>query len=364
VTFETSGARILMFSAYVAGASQSFGAEGAVALRTLFDAVRLLLAARPPELLVAPLTVLVPVGEGDADRIIAAHGTPSPLASADAVAHFIARRPDRGCLVAVAADGTYRVVNLMAPVDRAAIAEAVYHREGDVERIVAGTNDNAVPRVSTIAASNFAGPTFSSLDEALDRYGQQARESACEVLKRVWEGGVDGPRIVLVNRPESVMRDSLYQALSTGLRHVDVTREHTTDASKPVDIHVSWRSSLAEALIEVKWLGRSLAQSKGGIGYTEYSASRAQEGANQLADYLDRKRSSSANHLVLGYLVVFDARRRALTGPEDRLAKADALHFEHHELVFHPDHAQLRTDFKEPRRWFLRPRESCFLEAA
>jgi hypothetical protein len=227
VTVEIDSARVLMFAAYVHDASLAFGTEGGEALRTLFEAVRLVLAARPPELLGATLTILAPVSGRDADGASATHGTPSALATPDDVARLLADRPDQACLVAVAADRTYRVVHPTAEVDCAALGSAtvVYHRsESGIERIVAGGHDDAVPRLSAIAASNFAEPTFSTLDEALDHYGERAGESACEVLKQAWEGGVDGPRMVLVNRPERVMRDSLYQALSTGLRRVNVTR--------------------------------------------------------------------------------------------------------------------------------------------
>lgn len=50
--------------------------------------------------------------------------------------------------------------------------------------------------------------------------------------------GVDGPRLVLVNRPESIMRDSLIQALQLVLRDANARPEHNTDETKPVDVRV------------------------------------------------------------------------------------------------------------------------------
>jgi hypothetical protein len=56
----------------------------------------------------------------------------------------------------------------------------------------------------------------------------------------VWEDGVDGPRLVLVNRPESIRRDSLVQALRLLLRDANARPEHNTDETEPVDIRVDW----------------------------------------------------------------------------------------------------------------------------
>jgi hypothetical protein len=366
MSVNLDNATILMSAAYIKNASAAFGPQGGDALRLLLDSVRLVLAARPPELINPPLTVVAPVGNQDADAIAAGHGKVAVLVDAEAVADYVAQRSSHECLIVIAADRTFRVVMPTAIVDHVAMATSavVYHRRNGIERIAAGTTDVSVLKLSPISASAFADPTFSSLDDALDHYGRRARETACEILRPVWAGGADGPRLVLNNRPEHTMRESLFQALSFILRKADVTREHVVDATKPVDIRVAWNGSPAEALIEIKWLGRSLTAPGSATLYTNYSAGRAQEGANQLANYLDLKKSNSAKQSVLGYLVVFDARRRKVNGPHDRLSGADALAFEHDDIVYGPDHAALRADFKPPRRWFMRPRESDFQEAA
>lgn len=356
-------ATILMTAAYIKNVNDAFGAEGGSALRLLLDSVRLVLAERPPDLIQRDLTVFVPVRGKDAALEAAAYGEVISLTDAEAVADQLSQCLDSDCLIAVAPDRSFRFVRLTVAVDHLAIAgdAVVYHRSAGIERIAAGQNDVTVLRLSQFSASAFADPTFSDLDDALDRYGRRARESACEILAPVWEGGADGPRLVLVNKPEHVMRESLFQALSMMLRRADVTREHTVDAEKPVDIRVAWTGSPAEALIEIKWLGRASTAPGSKTPYTNYSAARAREGADQLANYLDLKKSSSAKQTVLGYLVIFDARRGAVKGPADSLPKTDALRFENDNLQYNPDHAAIRTDFKPPRRWFLQPRQSHFV---
>lgn len=162
------------------------------------------------------------------------------------------------------------------------------------------------------------------------------------------------------------MRDSLAQALDLLLRDVSIKPEHNTDETKPVDIKVNWFASGATALIEVKWMGKATAKSRNpgpAPTYTEYGVSRAQEGADQLADYMDREVRFSGATAPRGYLVVFDARRKGTQGADNPLPAADALAFENDVITFNPDYSRLRTDFAEPVRFFMRPRSSNFLAA-
>lgn len=159
------------------------------------------------------------------------------------------------------------------------------------------------------------------------------------------------------------MRDSLIQALQLVLRDANARPEHNTDETKPVDIRVEWFASGASALIEVKWLGRSTAKPRKPtpqITYTDYGPGRAQEGANQLADYLDREARHTSSTATRGYLVVFDARRKDIQGATDALEKDSAMYFANDVLQFDPDHAKSRDDFADPVRFFLNPRMSDF----
>lgn len=359
----------LVRMAYLPHASDAFGEWGGRAITTLLDGVKLLYQRCPPESLRGTLTVIIGVGATPAAPMIGTWGSPSvhqtyeelgiALAGAAAGAHSI---------VELIPDGTFRSLQLASDVDiKAAAANAlVYRYDNGVDRILAKHHDDYVQKVSPILASNFAYATLNSLEEALTRYGHFALETKCRILADVWEGGVDGPRLVLVNRPESIMRDSLIQALQLLLRDANARPEHNTDETKPVDVRVEWFGSGAAALIEVKWLGRSTARSRIPTPqptYTDYGPARAQEGADQLADYLDREVRHTSSTATRGYLVVFDARRRNIQGAANRLSEADAMHYANDVLDYDPDHAEARTDFAPPVRFFLNPRKSHFAAA-
>jgi hypothetical protein len=222
-------------------------------------------------------------------------------------------------------------------------------------------------RLPSILASVFCNPTLDSLSAALDRYADFARETSCHILATTWEGGADGPRLVLVNKPEAIMRRSLAQALNLMLRDANVRPEQNTDESKPVDIRVEWFASGASALIEIKWLGRSTAKSRistDHVTYTEYDEPRARSGARQLADYMDRQIRNSNATAPRGYLVVFDARRKNVAGFNDPLTQSDAMFYENTVIAYDPDYAAIRPDFDNPVRFYLKPRRSHFKEAA
>jgi len=355
--------------AYLPHASDAFGDPGAHAITTLLDAVKLIYQRYPPESLRGTLTVLFGMNTTPSAPMIAAWGRPTvfqcyeelgvALASADAGAH---------CFVELVLDGTFRFLQLKTDIDiKGAASDAlVYRYDNGVDRILAKHYDDYVQKVSPILSSNFANATLSSLEEAFSRYSEFALETRCRILASIWEGGVDGPRLVLVNRPESIMRDSLIQALQLVLRDANARPEHNTDETKPVDIRVEWFASGAAALIEVKWLGRSTARPRKTtteITYTDFGPPRAQEGADQLADYLDREVRHTASTATRGYLVVFDARRRNVQGEDDPLNQADAMYFASDVLTYNPDYAKLRDDFAPPLRFFLNPRKSRFVTA-
>lgn len=359
----------LASKAYLPHARDAFGDEGAHAITTLLNAVKLIYQRCPPESLRGTLTVAIGMNTTPSAPMIAAWGQPSAfqlyeqlgtaLAGADAGTH---------CLIELSSDGTFRFLQLGSDIDlKAAASDAIIYRYDDgVDRILIKEHDEYVQKVSPILSSNFANATLSSLEEAFSRYSEFALETKCRILASVWEGGVDGPRLVLVNRPESIMRDSLIQALQLLLRDANARPEHNTDETKPVDIRVEWFGSGTAALIEVKWLGRSTAVSRKPteeVTYTDYGPPRAQEGADQLADYLDREVRHTASTETRGYLVVFDARRKNVRGAADSLSQADAMHYSKDVIGYDPDHAQSRADFAPPLRFFLNPRKSHFAAA-
>lgn len=359
----------LVTNAYLSQAESAFGAVGADAIKKLLNSVKLIFQRCPPEALSGSLTVLVGVTATPLSPAVSALGPPINCKDYIEIGQHVMGLPHAThAVVEVCADGTFRLIALANDIDLKVLAQdaVIYRYDGNAERILAKHHEAFVPSVSPLLKSNFAVPTLGTLEEALNFYAQYALESKCRILKDVWEGGVDGPRLVLVNKPEARMRDSLTQALELLLRDATVKPEQNTDETKPVDIRVNWFASGAVALIEVKWLGKSTAISQTASPeptYTEYGLPRAQSGAKQLADYMDREVRHSTATAPRGYLVIYDARRQGTKGAADRLSAADAMAFESSSLVFNPDHAKERTDFAEPVRFFLNPRKSLFLAA-
>jgi hypothetical protein len=366
--FSHENIQALVAEAYLPHAKLAFGDAGEQGIRTLLDSVKLVYQRCPPERLPGTLTVVVGIGASPATPAIGIYGNASSCSTYDEVGHFlVANAEGTSAIVEASADGTFRMLALGTDIDLKFLAQTalIYRFDGDSERILAKEHEDHVRRVSPLLKSNFAAPTFSGLEDALKYYNGFVAESKCRLLKEVWEGGVDGPRLILVNKPESIMRDSLAQALELILRDATVKPEQNTDETKPVDIRVNWFASGAVALIEVKWLGKATAISKtpGVATYTSYGASRAQSGADQLADYMDREVRFSVTSAPRGYLVVFDARRKDIKGASDPLQESDALAFENDVLQFNPDHSKTRPDFADPVRFFMRPRRSHFATA-
>ena len=235
----------------------------------------------------------------------------------------------------------------------------VFVNAGGVDRFVIGGRSTTMPALAVGVHSNFAVPTVASLDEALERYRREAANVACPILAQAWEGGRDGPRLVFANKPESKMRESLGWFLRVRMEEdVCVRPEHNTDDSRPVDLSVDWFGRKQRALIEVKWLGQSLTAKSDGTVFTKFSASRAGEGADQLADYLDRERSTDSGTGLTGYLAVFDGRRRNVVDASTPIALADAEHYRNDEVDLPQKHADGVTGIAGLIRYFLEPRLS------
>jgi hypothetical protein len=150
------------------------------------------------------------------------------------------------------------------------------------------------------------------------------------------------------------MRRSLTQYLRGVMRDCNVKPEQNVDESHPVDIHVLFTSTSQHAIIEIKWLGRSIdpATGKAATGFTR---GRALAGSQQLADYIDKTVQSSPHYGARGYLVVFDGRRNGLKIGTKTLDKAKALGYQNKEIAYSPDYAATRSDFDPPMRMFLHP---------
>lgn len=202
--------------------------------------------------------------------------------------------------------------------------------------------------------SPFAMPYFRDLESALqDYYDHKARTSSCVHLGRVW---VDDSRLVLTNKPEKHMRRSLHEYLTARLRDAepDVLQEQNVNESEPVDIRIQWLDSRRVSLIEVKWLGDSVAVDGTRVA-TKYRDARALEGYEQTRGYIDEQRMTLPGHIVRGRVVVFDARRQGVTEDEaGGYRSADPWAYEAVEL----DYGEVPlcdAGIEEPLRFFMEP---------
>lgn len=201
-------------------------------------------------------------------------------------------------------------------------------------------------------ACGMATPTFATLEEALGYYVRQNRvPEQCAHLQSMWR---EEQRLGLIEKPEKLMRRSLLQALTYAVGgDATVRPELNQSETKPVDIEVSWWGMKRSALIEIKWLGHS-----GEIGAdqfsTSYSQSRAVSGLKQLADYLDLRDSTTSDVPVMGYLFVFDARRRGLVATQTSITTENGMYYAMRDPDYPADLLE-RPDMGTPFRCFIEP---------
>jgi hypothetical protein len=325
---------------------QQHGESGGTALRQILDALETLYKFVPPESCSGPILVFSAVNETGMPML----GTPD----------LVIRHPDQlaqeyrqSFAIQVKADKTWLVwKSVRSDAEELAVEAVVYKYEGRTERFYAKGEMRSVRNPYPAFHSCFAIPTFDQLLDALEEYRNRvARYSSCPILCQVWH---DSNRLFLKNAQEHVMRDSLTHALKLMLRDAEVRPEQNVDDSKPVDIKVTWSFTNRRALIEIKWVGKSISQESGKIN-KDYSDYRAREGAKQLADYLDMNKIQAPMQVTRGYLVIFDARR---SGTNDSMTSIDAirgLQYRDKELVFDPKYHELRDDFEQPVRMFVEP---------
>jgi hypothetical protein len=227
----------------------------------------------------------------------------------------------------------------------------VYLYSSRQEFFVIKGDHKRISNPSSTHASVFSIPTFRVLKEALlDYRSRMIRTSRCKIFAQVWR---DDNRLLLRSKPEASMRDSLVQFLTSVLGgDVEARPEQNVDESHPVDVKVTWLFTNRHAIIELKWLGKSV-----GLGgeTTTYTDARARHGADQLAQYLDNDTVQAAQKITKGYLVLIDARRRGVTETSASIDRTNGMHYEHRDIDFDPKHHLLRNDFEEPIRMFAEP---------
>jgi len=195
---------------------------------------------------------------------------------------------------------------------------------------------------------------YHDLNEALlDYKNERVRTTKCEHFKNCWS---DNFRIYLKNKPEECMQISLNEFLGSRIRGVTIDREYKLGASKPVDVRVFWREANRAALIEVKWLGQSL-KKNGDLG-TNYSNGRANNGMDQIKEYVDLARRDTPSTIAKGYLVVIDGRRKCITSRKvTSVSRDDGMHYAGKELIIKDDKTFWETypNIEKPLRMFVEP---------
>lgn len=243
-------------------------------------------------------------------------------------------------------------IDFIPSVDALRTNALVYQRDQAVETILGKAKQKSLPQIPN-SESYFSVQTYKGLDEALEAYKViVARYSDnCSQLATVW---LDPNKIFFKPKPEHIMRDSLTYFLKVRLRNTEVRPEQVVDKSHPVDIKVTWDYTSNLALIEIKWLGKSLEQ--WGESFKKiYTRSRALKGAEQLANYLDANKIQAPDKITKGFLVVFDGRRWGLNSKTNEIDTRQGFHYENDEIIYNPDYNKTRADFAKPVRFFMEP---------
>lgn len=248
------------------------------------------------------------------------------------------------------------------PLEKTKLSEAaiVYlYRDGTDTFVIKG-NEHVIPNPSPAYSSVFSIPTFRILRDALEEYKRRwIKTSHCRIFASAWYGGEGGLRLFFGSKPESTMRRSLAQFLDIHLRGTaEVRPEQAVDETHPVDVKVTWMFTNRLALVEIKWLGKSI-NNEGDITAV-FTDVRARSGAKQLADYLDSNYAETPLHQSRGYLVVIDGRRRGLNKASTSINLQNGYWYSNKEIIYDPQFHLMRKDFEEPIRMFAEPK--CNLE--
>ncbi len=337
--------------AYLPFIEQKHGTAGGIAARVLMQTLKNIYAQREPI---------------SFERLIVFR-TVQELPLLPATAEFVSvaelcRLTDARMAIQVTAGGALRVLAEIPDILAVSDTAVVYvYGEDHEEYFWARGQSRPVLRLHPALQSAFAAPTFETLDDALNDYARRvARVSHCHVLNAKWGGGgtrgawYDDRRLFFLAKPEETLRRSLEQFLVTSLRgSADVRPEQNVDETQPIDIKVTFDSPRHVALIEIKWLGKS--RKEDGSMATPYYQHRAQEGADQLAAYLDANHPYDPENKTRGFLVVIDARRRGLNEQSTTVTTADGMFYANKEIDYDPAHHITRNDFAPPLRMFVEP---------
>lgn len=203
---------------------------------------------------------------------------------------------------------------------------------------------------------------FYELEKQLFNYKlQKVKYSSCPILNDSWAsdkriffrgGGKDIPEVYLQKSIHNFIKDMNIFKGEVG--QFEPTREHNLDGAKPVDVIVRWEKSNRIALIEVKWLGKSIFE--GEIKST-YTNSRANDGFVQLKQYFDLAKRDNPNKIIKCYLVVIDARRWQTNPQTTKISFSNGKYYENVEISIDEDkqYHQIYKNIHQPIRMFVEP---------
>lgn len=328
-------------------AASVFGEEGVNAIFEIMEIVRELYKHIEPVRIKSSVIVFRRVVNTDGTGFTAGGQLCNNLA-------LLCQQTEKDIILEIQSDGRRYIHNISSvnPKELASTA-VVYEYQNGREYFFAGVQQKPVPVLDRAAMSQFCGNTFFALHEALQYYAAAfVLQSSCLILKSVW---ADENRLFLRSKPEVHMRRSLTQFLESNLgAGFEVRPEQNMDETHPVDIKITKKLSNRLMIIEIKWMGDSLNEE--GKITTPYRDARANDGAGQLAGYLDQNKVMAPLNVTQGYYVIFDARRHGLRADTKVITKTSGLHYANKEIAFDTEYHKIRDDFNPPYRMFTEPK--------
>ena len=345
IRLNSDAVNALLESHYVSSIQRDYGDAGIKALRRLLEALHNVYYYIAPENLQHPLVLFKTLE----DRF-----RPIPDAAITIVNTDTLTQEVRGRVFIQILDNDQMLLwrDIAPDIGQLSEQAIVYEYNTGSEIFILKGLRKEVPRIAFSGPSTFAIPTFTDLRSALEHYRTKSvRYCSCPILGQVWS---DNDRIFFKNAQEFLMRQSLTYFLKATLRDdAEVRPEQVVDESHPVDIKVTWGYAQRLALIEIKWLGTPR-YDDGHLGKA-YSDSRANDGAAQLSDYLDKNARQVPTHITRGYLVIIDGRRRGLREDTATIDTENGLYYQNKEIEFDPRFHEIRADFEVPIRMFVEP---------
>jgi hypothetical protein len=203
---------------------------------------------------------------------------------------------------------------------------------------------------------------FVELELQLNNYHlYKIKYSSCPIFNESWNsekrilfkgGGTDIPEIYMQKSLQNFLKD--LNIFKGEIGQFEPTREHNLDARRPVDIIVRWEKSNRIALIEIKWMGKSV---HNGQIKSNHSNNRVNKGFEQLKEYFDLAKRDYPNKLIKCYLVVIDARRWRTNARITTISFRSGMHYSGKDIELDDDkkYHLIYKNIHKPIRMFVEP---------